>query len=392
MWIGGTPTIAFIKPNLHGGHPLPFPLGGKCYLFYSARYALFHGLAALGLKSGDKLLVPAYCCGTEVDPILAKGIKIRWYELDENFSISIDNIRNGWEEGVRGLLITHYLGFDRLTEEIMNFVRERKIFLIEDCAHAFLSSTESGIPLGARGDAAVFSLRKILPIPDGGALVLKNIEPDEGSFRLQPPNSFSVVFRACELFGKNSTASGRYNGSIVSAYSRCVGKAAKNFRFFFRIFYKWFNIFESCLVNPNSYDFVVKASNWSMSAFSRQLIQSQDWKRIVAKRRENFTYLLERLEGFDKVHLLVSRLPSGTCPLFFPLLVKNRERLHSFLLKHGIDNHPWWGYFHPKVPWRSFPNGIRLKKEILGLPIHQDLDLEHMDRIIKVLKVALRNK
>jgi dTDP-4-amino-4,6-dideoxygalactose transaminase len=391
MWIGGTPTITLKRLNFHATQPLPFPLGKKCHLFYSARYALFHGLAALGLRSGDKLLVPAYCCGTEVDPILAKGIEIKWYKIEEDLSISIDHLQKEWEEGVKGLLVTHYLGFDYLTEEIMNFVNERKILLIEDCAHAFLSSTESDIPLGAIGDAAIFSLRKSLPIPDGGALMLKNIDLNGGSFKLEPPNPFSVLFRSFELFGKNSTPSGRYKARILSHYTRCVGKAARNFRFFLRVFYKLFNFGESCLVNPNSYDFDTKASNWNMSAFSRRLLQFQDWKDIVKRRRENFTYLLEKLQGIDGVKPLMSSVPDGICPLFFPLLVKNREKLHDFLLKHGVDSHPWWGYFHPKVPWGSFPNAVRLKKEILGLPIHQDLNPEHMNKIIKTINLAPHN-
>jgi hypothetical protein len=44
--------------------------------------------------------------------------------------------------------------------------------LIEDNAHGLFSRDECGRLLGSRGDAGVFSLRKTIPVPAGGVLVL----------------------------------------------------------------------------------------------------------------------------------------------------------------------------------------------------------------------------
>jgi perosamine synthetase len=365
MWIGGTSTITIAKHRLKMDQPLPFPLDNNCFLFFSARYALFHSLSALGFKAGDTLLVPSYCCGSEIDPILAKGIKIQWYGIDENMRINIKELQNQWIKDVRGLLITHYLGFDQLTKEIFDFCHERKILVIEDCAHAFLSHTEHGEPLGCRGDAAVFSLRKTLPIPDGGALFLENGEPTAFDLNLKQPNPFAILFRVSELMGA---------------------------RLFFRIFYKLSDVGQGCLIQPNSPTFVSKAANWSISSFSRKHLQFQDWKGIVEKRRSNYAFLLEKIHGINGVEPLIPSLPAGISPLLFPTIVKDRHQLHKFLWKHGIDSHPWWGYFHPEVPWNRFPNAVKLKKELLGLPIHQDLDQAHMEEIIRVLTLATRTQ
>lgn len=390
MWIGGTSTISIRKGSKNIDQPLPFPLDNNCLLFFSARYALFHGLSALGFKAGDRLLVPAYCCGTEIDPILARGLKIQWYRIDENLRINIKELQNQWLKDVRGLLITHYLGFDQLTKEIFDFCQERKILVIEDCAHAFLSHTEHGEPLGCRGDAAVFSLRKTLPIPDGGALFLKNVEPTFFDLSLKQPNLFAVLFRISELMGANSTPSDGYKDKFRYYLSKYTGKAFSNFRLFFRILYKLSGVAEACLIHPNSYTFASKATNWNMSSFSRKLLQFQDWKGIVEKRRSNYAFLLERIHGINGIKPLIISLPAGTSPLFFPIMVKDRDAVHKFLWKHGIDSHPWWGYFHPEVPWNRFPNAVKFKKQLFGLPIHQDLGHDHIEKIIRVLTLATR--
>jgi dTDP-4-amino-4,6-dideoxygalactose transaminase len=64
--------------------------------------------------------------------------------------------------------------------------------------------------------------------------------------------------------------------------------------------------------------------------------------------------------------------------------------LNRNLLKRGIANHLWWGRFHAEVPWEEFPDSAYLKETVLGLPIHQDLTLEHLDRVIESFEDAYR--
>jgi len=391
MWIGGTPTFTLKTGGFRVSQPLPFPLGENHILFYSARYALSYGLSCLGLKPGDKLLAPAYCCGTEVDPILNKRIEIEWYDVDENLCINIRHLKEQWQRGIKVLLVIHYLGFDQVTSEVVDFCEKKKILLIEDCAHAFLSLNEQGEPLGSEGDAAFFSLRKTLPLPDGGALFLKNNDLSSFHPTLEKPNPFAIFFRSVEMLGWNSMPSGSNKLHPLWFLSRYFGKALSSSRIFFRIFHRLFGGCSDCLVHPNSYDFSPRVANWDMSLLSKRLLQFQDWKDIFESRRRNFACLLEKIEGIGGIRPLFSSLPDGVCPLFFPIFVKNREKVHNLLLKHGIDSHPWWGYFHPQVPWGNFPQAVRLKKEILGLPIHQDLDQKHMSKIARTLDLVARD-
>jgi len=55
-------------------------------------------------------------------------------------------------------------------QEAIRCVPRKGLLLIEDCAQALLSKFGES-PLGSFGDVAIFSIRKTLPVPDGGALV-----------------------------------------------------------------------------------------------------------------------------------------------------------------------------------------------------------------------------
>jgi perosamine synthetase len=393
MWIGGTPNIKIRKSGFkHSTQPLPFPLNGNCLLFFSARYALFQGLSALRLKAGDRLLVPAYCCGTEVDPILAKGIKIEWYNVDEDFRIDVKDLGERWQKDVKGLLITHYLGFNQLTDEILDFCHDRKISLIEDCAHAFLSLNQDGEPLGSKGDAAIFSLRKSMPIPDGGVLFMKTFDLKAFHSQLKQPDPIAVFFRASELMELNTTLSNSFKERFISYSCRVFGKVFLDFRLFFRVSHKLLGVWDKCLLDPNSYNFVSEATCWTMSSFSKRRLQSQDWEGVIKKRRSNFKYLLQRIKEVRGIRPLFVTLPAGTCPLFFPIRANDREALHNSLVKKGVDSHPWWGYFHPAVPYDLFPVAVRLKKQIIGFPIHQDLTENHLDGIIYAVKSVIQDR
>jgi len=70
----------------------------------------------------------------------------------------------------RAILAVHYFGFPQDLKPFQAYCRRTGAQLIEDAAHAFLSKTPQGQPLGSAGDFGIFSFRKTLPIADGAAL------------------------------------------------------------------------------------------------------------------------------------------------------------------------------------------------------------------------------
>ena len=55
--------------------------GATGFDFFWARNAIFHGLRALGIQPGQKILVPAYLCTAAIEPIEYFGAEVEFYAI-----------------------------------------------------------------------------------------------------------------------------------------------------------------------------------------------------------------------------------------------------------------------------------------------------------------------
>jgi hypothetical protein len=261
---------------------------------------------------------------------------------------------------------------------------ENNIFLIEDCAHALLSLA-NGNYLGSYGDIAIFSLLKSLPVPNGGLLLLNNknltcSQPD------QRPSLLATLLYISELLRFSRTHQTHSLNQVLSKVSDLsVSAAAFYLRLLLVIIRKLVRHNALYLVRPDSFDFLEEISRWRMSRSSETLLKRLDFQTIKNTRQRNYTYLANHFAKYDSPILPFKELPSGASPLFFPIILESpklRQRLYNSLKSAGIVTHPWWDRFHAQVPWDEFPDAVYLKQNLFGLPIHQDLSLEDLDRII----------
>lgn len=385
--VGGRPTAILSD---YFGQPatveLPFPFSHERRLFYfSARYALAGGIQALGLQRGDKALLPSYNCGVEIEPFHYLGIQTDFYRIDKNLQPDLDDIRRRLRGNVKALLVTHFLGFPQLLEEIRSLCFESGVYLIEDCAHALLSAY-NGKYLGESGDISIFSIIKTLPVPNGGVLVLNN-----DALRLKhenlPPSRFSAAFYVADLYRQKTLSQSLLDASFDMFASSIVFNGMNIAKLCIAAAKKISNRGEGCLVRPDSLEFRGQLIRWGMSGASHCLVSVTSMERIRERRRANFCkyldyFVSERPQG---ITLPFTELPEGVCPLFFPLIFEGegeRELMYINMKKQGITTHPWWDHFHPAVPWQDYPEAAFLKKNLFGLPVHQDLDSTIIDQVL----------
>lgn len=389
MLIRQTPCF-LVRDLLRSGNTIHdvFPLNSKnCHLFYGARYAIWAGVKVLGITSGHNILVPSYNCGTEIDPILDQNIQIKFYNINRDLTVDMEDLKNQIDKHTSAILVIHYLGFPQPVEEIRNICNINQLFLIEDCAHSFLSGYKSQ-PLGTFGDVSVFSIRKTLPIPNGGALAINN-----GKFKYEEKqiggSSLSSFFVAAELL-ENRTQTSSFNPILLFNYFflTVISLISYMFRLFLRVVKKISPYKGLALIHINYYcrDFKREIVKWKMSSFSKRIISNTDLEKIKEKRRNNYKYLLENLQGLKNIEIVFNKLPEGTCPLFFPIIVEDRQFYYQIFKENGITLFKYWQHFHSAVPWKKFPQAVFLKNHIIGLPIHQDIHFYHLDRIKKVFK------
>lgn len=106
------------------------------------------------------------------DSVLNSEMSFDFYLLDSELQICFEDLKDKIKvhEDVLVLLV-HYFGFyDKNYENISDYLLEKKIFFVEDCAHAWLTDLITG-ECGRKGNYSFYSLHKLLPLDKGGMLV-----------------------------------------------------------------------------------------------------------------------------------------------------------------------------------------------------------------------------
>lgn len=151
-------------------------------LFFESARAAFRALLDRLLLEDATLLLPAYIGWSSnegsgiYDPVVESKIKHEFYLLDENLNIDVKNLNEKMEEisGKKALLLVHYFGYvDPAYLTICQMAQVQKSYIIEDCAHALYTDYVDG-QCGHYADAVFYSLHKMLPLPNGGMLKIKN--------------------------------------------------------------------------------------------------------------------------------------------------------------------------------------------------------------------------
>ena len=198
------PPSALLMPGTakwRGWFPFSSPTGTWTF---SGRVALYHGLPILKLPPESTILVPSYYQGVEIDTLLAAGYRLRFYRIDENLNLDLEDVERRLDGDVSALYIIHYFGFPQPLVPILEFCQEKGLKLIEDCALSLFSRGGSTW-LGSGSDLALFSIYKTVPIPHGGFLVTKEEKP---SIRLRSAPFMSTLVQTKDLIHKNLKASG----------------------------------------------------------------------------------------------------------------------------------------------------------------------------------------
>mgnify|MGYP001561324583 CR=1 FL=1 len=115
-------------------------------------------------------MLPGLICQEVLASLAAVGARPSFYHVDERLHADLTSVREAGAVPVRAVVAVNYFGFPQPLEAIRELCRTWGAGLIEDNAHGFLS-TDGRTPLGRRGDAGIFSLRKSLLMPNGAALV-----------------------------------------------------------------------------------------------------------------------------------------------------------------------------------------------------------------------------
>jgi hypothetical protein len=362
--------ISFRQPSLRATFPFSAPRRRHYYL---ARNAIWHGIGALGLKPGDGILMPAYHHGVDLEVLLGRGLKPRFYRVDQDARMDLEDMARNLTPEIRALYIIHYFGFPQPMTEVQTFAREHGLALIEDCALSLFSAAPQG-PLGSFGDIAVFCLYKTLPLPHGGTLALNRpglvIPP-----RPEKPDALSSAVYIAHLLLDSVALSVPGLGPRLATWGRDLGRTTKR-------------AIHASMVPIDTNDLDMNVIPLGMGLATRYILARTRAAEVVRIRRENYEHLRSLLD--PSVRTLYGALPEGVCPLSLPILARDKERVHEALLHDGVGNVNFWSRWRPEVPRERFPEVDFLRRHVLEIPVHQALRARHMEFIAERVSARAR--
>jgi dTDP-4-amino-4,6-dideoxygalactose transaminase len=138
----------------------------------SATAALWMILRALGVKSGDEILVPAHTAFPTVEAVCFAGATPVFVDVDASYTVDVADAAAKVSPRTVGFLPVHLYGHPADLPAIQTLCAERSLWLLEDCAQAHGAAWQ-GRPVGRFGRAAAFSFypsKNLTVMGDGGLL------------------------------------------------------------------------------------------------------------------------------------------------------------------------------------------------------------------------------
>lgn len=380
----------FLRKSHHVRDILTFDIDRAC-LTYLGRNAVWQAVRILGLNPGDEVLVPAYNCGSEIDPLIHYGLTVVPYRVSRSAQVDLKDIHRRITKKTKAVYVTHYFGFPQQLKPIMHFCQSMGLSLIEDCALALFSRNGDSF-VGGEGDVSVFSFRKTAPVPDGGAVVVNNPSLQVIG-QLKRPSLLNMLAILLCMVGrfiqrrlyvelKGVEKSYQFIHSVLRRLSKWIKPSTTQDKFVNNSSISWRPLGKHDYYDP-------KISYWSMSWISKRIIANIKPREVIAKRRGNFQHLLQAFRNIQGAKPLFKQLPEGVCPTVFPIVTDKPFQLCRGLNDHRIGAIEWWSGYHSAICWDEFPEASYLKKHVLALPIHQELSYKEMAYIAKCVQNLL---
>lgn len=332
---------------------------GRARFFGSGRAALWAALRALGVGPADEVLLPSYLCESVVSPVALVGARPSFYPIGRDLRPNLAALEAAIGPRTRAVVVIHYLGFPGPVDQLGDLCRWHGLVLIEDCAHALFSRHGQRL-LGSFGAAAVFSPWKSLPLPDGGVLALN--QPSL-AFDEPIPRVSAIVTARRLVYRSLGTVEAAVGWSPRTTLLRRPGLRRDLHR------------------RTSGAPVTVRAG----SRIAYHLLRSAAAGRIITRRREHYRRLLDAARSLSWGRPIFDDLPDGVCPLGFPMLVEERNRVRDDLLAAGVNVRTYWDELPAQVDRSRFPDAAWLRNRILVLPVHQGLRFEQIDWLARRL-------
>lgn len=349
---------------------LPAGASSACRLA-TGRSALFHLISRLPVGHGKTVLLPCYVAEGVIQPFRAAGFDVRFYRLGADLQPDEGDVADLLSDAPVQVvfMLIHYFGYPSASRTLLAMLRQAAALVVSDCAHAPLTRTEIGMPLGEIGDIALYSLNKFIPVCDGA--ILSSMTPrvdvalDEAALPTLPAPTVKAYARhlqACRLLfdAPSSARAAEYLDMISSAYEE---------------YYKFIN----CDLSPRR-----------QGVESYHIEARFPFCEAAKVRRRHGARVTQALAGNPLIRPLWPTLPVQVVPFGIPVTVADQRRddVQRRLFEDGVlastlvDK---WD-FVPRQREGHFAVELSFLRDHLLLPVSEFMSDEDATRLIDALQ------
>lgn len=349
----------------------------------SGRIAIALALQQMQVVAGDQVLIPAYHSRSMVEPVIWAGADPVFFRVHHDTSLNFEDVLAKLTPRSKVLMAVNYFGFPQDLLRIRTFCDQHGLLMLEDCAHGFFGE-HAGRPLGAFGDYAIASTMKFLPVYDGGCLIsarhsLERVHLHSGGLKFEIKTAINTLERAF-AYGRMRTLS--VCMSAPFRLKNLLWSTAKKQ-----------NRTMAAALGPKSSDgafgFETHWLDKRASRMSSLLIKHASRKRIADGRRENYQRLLAAFANLDGCRPLYPRLPAGTVPWVFPLVVDHPDRVFPMLKYAEVPIVRFGEFLWDGVDEHTCPASVDLSRKVMQFPCHQELRPAEIDWMIDTARKIL---
>ncbi len=318
-------------------------VGTKYAVGLNSGYDALHlSLRALGIGSGDEVIVPAHTFVATCSAVVNVGATPVLVDVSPDFNIDVNKIEAAITAKTKAIIPVHLSGWMADMPEILKLAEKHNFKIVEDACQS-LGSSINGIGAGAWGDTGCFSFYpfKILGgYGDGGAITT---------------NSEEIA-----LFARRM----RYNGE-----DRDSGE--------------YYGHGFTCLLDNLQAAFLNIKLEYLPESIARRKYIASRYKEALSGFSDLLLPHYDR-NGFDHVYQN------------YTLRSKHGNEFSEFLKSNGVEvltqfRKPYYKHEALNLIDKGFPETESLSREVCSLPMSMELTDDEVDYVIKTIGYFYKN-
>ncbi len=351
------------------------------------RSAIYQALRLAGIGPGDEVLVPDYHCIAMIVPILALGARPVFYAIDAELMAQPDAIRPQISKASKALLVVNYFGFPNRLAACAELCRAHGLMMIEDCAHSLYGRSD-GQSLGSFGDYSICSMRKFLPVQDGGLLASAHHPID---LPPAPKTSWGGALRSFASYAASPANRGAY--AVFGLAWAGVKRLIPNVRAapdedFAHSDQPPMSASSGSASSDLPYAFDIRLADDGADFGAGFWLRQVDRCALYRRRRAHYQAIIAEISTYDSkiIRPLKPHLDEDMVPHMVPLLVDDLSQRFRAMEDAALPMQRFGQFLWSGEGQKPGLAADRLSRHLIQIPCHQDLTTRQLGDLLGLLR------